>query len=428
MKSILSLSFSLLIAATFFMTGCQQDTCTRTQEYTAFQPVYKLLEDMRVPVKYESPTSLTNPGKIFYYNGYLFINELNSGIHIFDNTDPSNPKNIGFLNIPGNLDMAVHGHYLYVDSYLDLVTIDIANPQAPVEAERVNDVFQSFYSFSDNIGYLVEYKPTLVKETIDCSDSNWGRGVWFDNGGILYTKDASFGGVFDASSSSSVTPSVVAGGSMARFTVDNNFLYTIDQASIKVFNVENAKPELKNDVAVQWGIETLFPMDGSLFIGSNNGMLIYDISNPELPVYRSTFTHASACDPVIVSNQVAYVTLRDGNNCNGFTNQLDVLDVSDLDNPSLIRSYPMDNPHGLSIVDNTLYLCEGRFGLKTFDISNTQKIDQNLLDHVGGLTAFDVIVLPPGNHVMVIGESGLYQFDATDRSDLKQLSMIEIGK
>jgi len=426
MKSILSFSFILLLAASFMMTGCENDSCTRTQEYTAYQPVYKLLEEMRVPVKYESATSLINAGKIFYYNGYLFVNELNTGIHIFDNTDPSNPKNVGFLNIPGNLDMAVHDHYLYADSYLDLVSIDIANPEAPVETGRVNDVFQSFYSFSDNVGYLVEYVPTHIKQTIDCSNSNWGSGIWFE-GDVLMSADASFGGVM-TSSNSSISPSVVASGSMARFTVDNHYLYTIDQAEIKVFDVEQALPVLKNDVAVQWGIETLFPMDGSLFIGSNNGMLIYDISNPEAPAYRSTFSHATACDPVVVSEQVAYVTLRGGNNCNGFTNQLDVLDVSNLDNPTLIRSYPMDNPHGLSVVGNTLYLCEGSSGLKIFDVSNKNKVDDNLLDQVTGITAYDVIVLPPGNHVMVVGQTGLFQFDATDRNNLVQLSMIQIGQ
>jgi len=426
MKSILSFSFILLLAASFMMTGCENDSCTRTQEYTAYQPVYKLLEEMRVPVKYESATSLINAGKIFYYNGYLFVNELNTGIHIFDNTDPSNPKNVGFLNIPGNLDMAVHDHYLYADSYLDLVSIDIANPEAPVETGRVNDVFQSFYSFSDNVGYLVEYVPTHIKQTIDCSNSNWGSGIWFE-GDVLMSADASFGGVM-TSSNSSISPSVVASGSMARFTVDNHYLYTIDQAEIKVFDVEQALPVLKNDVAVQWGIETLFPIDGSLFIGSNNGMLIYDISNPEAPAYRSTFSHATACDPVVVSEQVAYVTLRGGNNCNGFTNQLDVLDVSNLDNPTLIRSYPMDNPHGLSVVGNTLYLCEGSSGLKIFDVSNKNKVDDNLLDQVTGITAYDVIVLPPGNHVMVVGQTGLFQFDATDRNNLVQLSMIQIGQ
>jgi len=426
MKSILSFSFILLLAASFMTTGCENDSCTRTQEYTAFQPVYKLLSDMRVPVKYESPTSLTNAGKIFYYNGYLFVNELNTGIHIFDNTDPSNPKNVGFLNIPGNLDMAVHDHYLYADSYLDLVSIDITNPEAPVETGRVNDVFQSFYSFSDNVGYLVEYVPTHIKQTIDCSNSNWGNQIWFE-GDVMMTADASFGGVM-ISSNSAISPSVVSGGSMARFTVDNHYLYTIDQSEIKVFDVEQALPVLKNDIAVQWGIETLFPMDGSLFIGSNNGMLIYDISNPEAPTYRSTFSHATACDPVVVSEQVAYVTLRGGNNCNGFTNQLDVLDVSNLDNPTLIRSYPMDNPHGLTVVGNTLYLCEGSSGLKIFDITNKNKVDQNLLDQVTGITAYDVIVLPPGNHVMVVGQTGLFQFDATDRSNLLQLSMIQIGQ
>jgi len=157
-------------------------------------------------------------------------------------------------------------------------------------------------------------------------------------------------------------------------------------------------------------------------------MLIYDISNPEAPAYRSTFSHATACDPVVVSEQVAYVTLRGGNNCNGFTNQLDVLDVSNLDNPTLIRSYPMDNPHGLSVVGNTLYLCEGSSGLKIFDVSNKNKVDDNLLDQVTGITAYDVIVLPPGNHVMVVGQTGLFQFDATDRNNLVQLSMIQIGQ
>jgi len=178
---------------------------------------------------------------------------------------------------------------------------------------------------------------------------------------------------------------------------------------------------------MQWGIETLFPMAGSLFVGSNNGMLIYDISNPANPTYRSTFAHATACDPVVVSGSTAYVTLRDGNNCFGFVNQLDVIDVSNLDNPTLIRSYPMDNPHGLSVVDETLYLCEGLFGFKTFDASDSREIGNRILDHISGFQAYDVIVLPPGDHVMVVGQHGLYQFDASQRDDLKQLSVISVG-
>jgi len=309
------------------------------------------------------------------------------------------------------------------------VAIDISTPESPVEVNRSQDVFQSFYSYNDQLGYLVEYVPTNVTRTIDCNDNNWGNPIWFE-GDFLMAES----GAFDAgpggrllSSNSSISSSVVAGGSMARFTVADDHLYAIDGGEIKIFDVAQAAPSLKNEITVTWGIETLFPMAGSLFIGSNSGMIIYDISNPESPQYLSTFSHATACDPVIVDGTTAYVTLRDGNECQGFVNQLDVVNVSNQSNPTLIRSYPMDNPHGLSVVDETLYLCEGSFGLKTFDVTNKNQIAQNLLDHVTGFFAYDVIVLPPGDHVMVVGQNGLYQFDATDRSDLKQLSMISIG-
>ena len=417
-----------MLVVSAFLTGCENDKCTRTEEYTAFEPVYKRIDEMRTPATFVAGKGLTAPGKIFYYKGFLLINEMNQGVHIIDNSNPEDPKNLGFIEIPGNLDMAVHNDILYADSYLDLVAIDMTNPQAPVEVNRVQDVFQNFYSFTEEIGYLVEYKPTDIRRTIDCSDPNWGTPIWFDGGGVLLTSDASFGGERDFSSSSSISSSVVAGGSMARFTAFEDYLYTIDGAEVKVFEVKQALPVLKNEVTMQWCIETLFPMSDNLFVGSTSGILIYDISNPESPAYRSTFAHATACDPVAVSGNTAYVTLRNGNACEGFVNQLDVIDVSNLDNPDLIRSYPMDNPHGLSVVGETLYLCEGLFGLKTFDVSDPKKIGERLQDHVSGFNAFDVIVLPPGNHVMVVGQDGLYQYDATDRSELKQLSVISIGQ
>ncbi len=429
MKSIMNHSLLLVaVLAAIAITGCEQDKCTRTEEYVAYEPVYKRIDEMRVPISYVGAQSLSAPGKIFYYKGYLLINERNEGVHVIDNRDPESPVNRGFMEIPGNLDMAVHDDILYVDSYLDLVAIDITNPTSPLEVNRVEDVFQNFYSYTDQEGYLVEYKPMDITRTIDCSDINWGNPFWFE-GAILFSANiqADGSGLWNPSSTS-VNSSVVTGGSMARFTAAHDHLYTIDGAEVKVFNVEQPQPILKNEVTMQWGIETLFPMGGTLFVGSNSGLLIYDISNPEQPSYLSTFAHATACDPVVVSGNTAYVTLRDGTECLGFVNQLDVVDVSDLTQPSLIRTYPMSNPHGLSVVDQTLYLCEGAFGFKLFDVNDPKKISSNLLAHESGFEAFDVIVLPPGDHVMVIGRNGLYQFDASDRTDLRQLSVISIGQ
>lgn len=59
----------------------------------------------------------------------MYINERFEGIHVIDNRDPSSPQNVAFLDIPGNIDLAVNGDALYADSYVDLVTIDISNPK-----------------------------------------------------------------------------------------------------------------------------------------------------------------------------------------------------------------------------------------------------------------------------------------------------------
>ena len=428
MKPVLQFAILLLLGSSFLITSCEDDRCTRTEEYVSYEPVYKRIDEMRIPATFVNARSLTNPGKIFYYKGYLMINEMHEGIHVIDNKDPENPVAVGFIEVPGNLDMAVHNDILYADSYLDLVAIDISNPTSPAETSRSLDVFQSFYSFNADLGYLVEYKPMNITRKIDCDDPNWGNAFWFEGDMLFAGANAFYSSVRLTSSSSSISSSVVTGGSMARFTVADDHLYTIDGSEIKIFDVMQPEPVLRNEVTVTWGIETLFPLAGTLFIGSNSGMIIYDITDPASPQYVSTFSHATACDPVVVEGNTAYVTLRDGNECQGFVNQLDVINVTNLSNPSLIRSYPMDNPHGLSVINETLYLCEGASGLKVFDVSNPNQVAQNLLEHVTGFFAYDVIVLPPGDHVMVVGQNGLFQFDASDKNNLRQLSMITIGQ
>jgi hypothetical protein len=122
----------------------------------------------------------------------------------------------------------------------------------------------------------------------------------------------------------------------------------------------------------------------------------------------------------------AYVTLRSGTACQGFTNQLEVIDISDLRTPSLVKVYPMQNPHGLGIDNGTLFICEGEYGLKVFDAKNVTTIDQGLLAHFKDKDAYDVI--PLGNILVVIGKDGLYQYDYSDPKNLKLLSVIPVVK
>lgn len=419
-KKLVFMSLIALTIASFFQS-CLEDQCKNKQTYTYYEPVYMESADIRIDIKAESSREMENPGKMYFYNNFVFINEVEKGIHVINNENPKNPTSVSFIPIPGNVDIAIRNDILYADSYMDLLAIKITDPNTPQLLKRVEDVFSEFY-YTDGFGYLVEYRKTTRTETRDCYDYYYSTDNFIsqDGGGILVNQSAEVG------NSVSVNQNQGVAGSMARFGLYSDYLYAIDHMDLDVFDISNnACPEALNSVHVGWGIETIFPHGNSLFIGAEDGMYIFDNANPMEPVQQSKFVHSRACDPVYVSGERAFVTLRDGTECEGFANQLDIVDISDLSNPWLIKSHSMQNPHGLSVTANQkMFLCEGTGGLKILDVSDSHNVIQ-----LGGLTGFDAYdaIALGENHVMVIGKDGFYQFDTTDPSDVVQLSLISVN-
>jgi hypothetical protein len=420
------LHFLLFLAASSFWS-CN-DQCKETRITRRFTNVTRSLIELRTMVKKESPRSLEHPGKMYIKGDYLFVNEVKEGIHIINNKDKSHPEFITFIKIPGNGDMAVRDNILYADSFSDLVAIDIRDPLNPKEVSRVKNVFKSGlfdgggWTLNETTGAILDQDVEYITETVtvNCEEDmgpvpNWG---WF--------ADKAFQPSFSSSSPNSSGSSGKA-GSMARFALHQNFLYTVGQSDLHLFNI--ASPSVPKDFAtvnMGWGIETIFPYENKLFIGSSTGMFIFDNSNPAAPKQLSMFQHGRACDPVVVQGNIAYVTIRTGNFCGGSQNQLDLVDVSDPSSPQLIKSYQMENPHGLSIDSPTLYLCEGKHGLKVFDASDRLAIDKNQLAHFKDMDAYDVISL--GKTLLLIGKDGFYQYDSSNPKDLRLLSKIPVAK
>ena len=411
------------------LQSCLKDKCQREVSYIRIDPVFKTLNEIHNGIAVvEAPRELKAPGQIYFYNNFIFINEKREGIHVIDNADPANPQNISFISIPGNEDLAIRNGVLYANTYIDLLAIDLLNYQV---VGRVESVFPPLWEDIQNNQVAVYYQETPVTEEMDCETFStlykrgdilyWGGPMMFENLAIAVDNSSSSAGGIAGSG---------IGGSMARFTIASDHLYVIDQMSLKVFDLgQPNQPYQASTVNIGWGIETIFPFDDKLFIGSNSGMFVFDNSNPTQPTMLSTFAHARACDPVYVNDNYAYVTLRSGSACEGFNNQLDLIDITNITAPVLVKSFPMDNPHGLSIKDNDLLLCEGDFGLKSFDVSDPRTLGDHLLDHVKGLHAFDVIALPGQQNVaLVIGEDGFYQYNFDDPSDLKLLSKILVSK
>lgn len=413
--------------------SCIKDTCSNETTYTRWTPVYKTDAEMRQTPQYQAARAMKNTGKIYFYGKYILVNEQKEGIHIIDNSDPSKPQAVGFISIVGNVDMAVKGNYLYADSYMDLLTIDISAINNPRVTCRAQDVFQSIFWRDPQNGWLVDYKQEAVTEKLDCNDPRFSGGaVWYESANAdILTKSGSTvtTGVFTNQNGSTAAAPAGVGGSMARFTFYTDYMYCIDRSTLRTFNLSRLDcPSLSNSVQVGWNIETVFPYKDKLFIGSTTGMFIYDLVNPTTPVFMSRFDHGRACDPVVVENDIAYITVRTGNSCGGNLNQLQIVNVSNLKSPQLISVFNMTNPRGLGVWDNTLYLCDD--GFKIFDVTDKNKVDQNLKTQIKGFDTFDVI--PYGyndkKYVMIIGADGLYQFDVTDAKNPKELSKITVNK
>ena len=111
------------------------------ETFTANSPIYLSYDQLRSSVKMSAPRELNNPGKIYFKDQYIFINEKMAGVHVFDVSNPADPQNKGFIEIPGNVDIAIKDNILYADSYVDLVSIDVSDFSKIAEKGRIKDVF-----------------------------------------------------------------------------------------------------------------------------------------------------------------------------------------------------------------------------------------------------------------------------------------------
>jgi len=226
------------------------------------------------------------------------------------------------------------------------------------------------------------------------------------------------GGGSDSSSSSSSTSSTSKAGSMSRFAVSGDYLYTINQREMNILDISDAKnPKKVSKISVPFDVETLFSYKQNLYVGSESGLYIYDNKEPTQPVRVASFSHAQSCDPVVIFEDIAYVTLSSGNNCwnkEREVNRLEIVDVQDPYNPKIIRAIDMFEPKGLAVDDGKLFLCDGEAGLKVFELSrevdnNRTDIKLKSLETQEGIDCYDVIA--DKKNLIVSNQENIRQFD-----------------
>ncbi len=412
----------LLLSTSLVLSACKDKSY---QKYMANVPIYTDFEEFRSTlgsVKFESSKPIQQKGNIYFKDNYLFIIDSYKGIHVIDNTNPSSPSNIGYYAVTGITGMEIQDNYLYINSYVDLVVVDVSSILQPTEVGRVENVFETAIPEHDPQYPIAEIDPTkgiitgweveeFVSETEPvngCFNCTW-----------LETSDVNFAQLNSSGGGSSQGIS----GSITKFTLLNQFLYVMDGNSLKPFDLSNPTiPTNTNEVRTWRNVETLFSYNDHIFMGTTTGMLIYQTNVKNNPELRGQINHVNACDPVVVDGDYAYVTLRTGTPCTGQVNQLDVIDVTDYSNPVLKKSFNLNNPHGLGIINDKLFICDGTSGLKIFDATNPEDCGNQLIKKFKKIQATDIILLE--NVAMLIGDDGLYQYDISNTDDINEISKI----
>lgn len=407
------LMLAILVCNAVFFTSCNKDISSAEVTYTKATAIYGDLEELRNIPLTAVAKELINPGKIYVSEDLLLIGEEKEGIHIYDNSDPENPINISFIQIPENKEFFVHGTTIYAESLYDMLKIDLSDKNNPTLVERVENAFASSFS-NDRDEVLLGFEFTEVTEVLGTNEPIWflisqQEEIYFDYQNQIIPESA-VPSSFAGSSSSTI-------GTVNRIAVQDEFVYVISNSNMTVF--EDVGGFKKSHTAeVGWQMETIYPEGGALFIGTRNSMEIFDISqNAEFPSHIGSFWHATACDPVLPTGDIAYVTLRTGDDpiCPGDQNALIVVNTEDYSIPYQLQEIAMKSPYGMTLIDDVLYVGEGENGLKSFDATNRSKLVE--INHDSTVKAYDIIAHPyRSDLILIAGPTGFgqYQIDAED--------------
>ncbi len=413
----------LFVAVCLQLTSCNNDDDISVETVAVTVPVIKSKSEFRNSITIGDAQPTNSDGKIYVYTDLLFYIAQNSGIHIFNNQNPASPVNLAFIQLDGVNDISVKNNILYADNYMDLVVFDISDLSNIQLVNTEEDMLPHYATFPNDVLYyqgnlypasedefVAGY--TTVQMTREEVESNvniydWSTDVFLElfDGAVLSNE-------------------VGVGGSYAKFQIFNNALYTISDYSLLTFDITNYNSITQ--VSETWmnawfggELETTFIRKDYMFIGATNGMHIVGLQDEFNPAYTSSFLHATGCDPVVVEETTAYITVRGGNSCGAIEDQVNVIDVSDISSPVEYSTYFLSSPYGLGVKDNVLYVCNDN-GINVFNAANPSSL---VLENTYNVNSKDVI--PLESHLISVGENVIHQYNYTSNFGLELIGTVQ---
>lgn len=151
--------------------GCDWYWSEYEESYLYYSPVYAE-EQVAHAISVSPPMAIEKPDKIFTYLDFLIVNIKNQGFHVIDNSNPSNPVNLYFINVPGNKDVAIKDGMIFVDNYDDVVAFVIDENQEVVVKQRLEAAISNippygqanFECIDSSKGVVISWTESYVSE------------------------------------------------------------------------------------------------------------------------------------------------------------------------------------------------------------------------------------------------------------------------
>jgi hypothetical protein len=417
----LYIQFAMLLFG-IFLVSCTDDTGTVNVNYVEATAIYGDIDEIRALPLNEGGRSIQNPGKIYIGDDFILIGEEGQGIHVISNQDRSNPSSDHFLQIPGNKEFFVSGNTLYAESYYDVIKIDISDPfNAMLVSRSENAIQDNFVNDKGEtlIGFSYIEKNIVLDENDDFMKEVVGdQLVYLDFAKNVIPK-SSVPSSFAGNSANTI-------GTLNRITKANEHIYIVSNSNMIIIDDNNFNAEAIRLEGIKEDMETVFPYQNKLFVGSKTSMSVFDISTNNIPTQLTDFEHATSCDPVLPYSNVVYVTLRtaDFSLCPGNSNSLLVIDINDVSNAAQLHDIQLTSPYGMTVINQHLFVGNGTSGLNIFNIEDPK--NPLLIQEFKEVPSYDVIADPNNSdYIFITGEDGMDQYEIDNNFKLIFKSKIE---
>lgn len=382
--------------------------------YYTLEPIYTSSESFKSKIVLTDAKEIRDLSKVYKYKNYLFISEKNAGVHIYDNKNPRVPINKFFLRIPFNEGISIKNDTLYSDALGEITAIDISN----IENNKIEILDKINLHFIDtNSNVKVGYKRSKL--------------YFKSNFTISPPLGINTSNINNINSNEYVSPSnpynntietyVWKSGDTYSLFALGEYLYSINKglSNFNLFDIKNDKKienrkyeDYKNTLEIK-KIETIYQYQDKLFMLSNKGTYIYDNKNP--PNLISKLENIKSSDSLVLEGKKAYVTLKN-------TNSLNIIDLSDINSPKLIKSYPLILPSCLVVDNSKLFVCDSN-SLKVLDVTDLENITE--------INKYNInepkdIILTDKKEGIILAKDGVHQLDLSDPNRITEISHIKV--